>query len=153
MLVDIIVCCEWFYSESIDQLFLAAPFMEYFNGENLLVAHSALQELYNAITSNVPDGLNPKGCIFPDDITEVEWRIKRNDMPDWTVVWSLISRSKLRADVIARTKELQIAPEPRCDVTEYIPGAIVYCLSNLEVNPDFVVPLLMKERYVQHGLR
>ena len=133
--------------ESLDQLFLAAPFVEYFEGEDMLVAHSALQELYNAVTTRVPDDPDPGGVIFPDDIVEVEWKIRRQSSPAWTVVWSLLSRSKLRPQNLSQIG-VMYRPFPLFDVTEIVPGAIVYCTNEMEGNPSHIMKTFLTERYV-----
>lgn len=128
-----------------DRLFLAAPFIDHFSGEDILAVHTALDRLYVAFTTSVPDDADPKEPIYPDDFQEVEWTVKRKNSPDWTVVWSLIGRSKLRpmsqADVGDKT-----SPPPLFDVVKIIPGAIVYCKNRLDVNPYNAVEALMAER-------
>ena len=113
----------------------------------MLVAHSALQELYNAVTTRVPDDPDPGGVIFPDDIVEVEWKIRRRSSPTWTVVWSLLSRSKLRPQNCSQAGVVH-RPYPKFDVTEIIAGAIVYCTNDMEINPFFAVKNFLKERCV-----
>jgi hypothetical protein len=62
--------------ESTEQLFSAAPFMEYFSGQDLMVAFTALEELYAAVFSTVPDDPDPGGVVCADDVNEVEWTIR-----------------------------------------------------------------------------
>lgn len=132
-------------SESLDRLFLAAPFIDHFHGEDLLAVHTALDRLYVAFTSTIPDDIDLKQPIYPDDFQEVEWTVRRKNCPDWTVVWSLIGRSKLRpmsqADIGDTT-----SPPPLFDVIRIIPGSIVYCKDRRNVDSSNAVEALLAER-------
>lgn len=134
-------------SESLDRLFLAAPFMDHFEGEDLLAVHTALDRLYVAFTTPVPDGQDPKLPIYPDDIQEIEWTVKRKNCPNWSVIWSHISRSKLRpmspADIGDTT-----SPPALFDVVQITPGAIVYCHNKLDGHPAHGVEAFLTQRFV-----
>lgn len=135
-----------------DRLFLAAPFIDHFIGEDLLAVHTALDRLYVAFTSQAPDDMDLKAPIFPDDFQEVEWTVKRKNSPDWTVVWSLIGRSKLRPMTQEQIGDTT-SPPPLFDVVQIIPGAIVYCKSQFGYHPPTAVETLMAERLLNTILR
>jgi hypothetical protein len=132
-------------SESLDRLFLAAPFIDHFFGEDLLAVHTALDRLYVAFTTTVPDDADPKLPLFPDDFQEVEWKVTRKNSPDWTVVWSLLGRSKLRPMSQEEIGDLT-SPAPLFDVVQIVPGAIVYCKSRLGFPPSHAIESLLAER-------
>lgn len=98
-------------------------------GEELLAVHTALDRLYSAFTSNVPDDPDSTKPIYPDDVQEIEWVVKRKNTPDWHVVWSLIGRSKLKPMSQEDIGDSS-SPPPLFDVVRIIPGAIVYCKSH-----------------------
>ena len=121
LLGRVIILCR----SAIEQLFEIAPFMDYFEGSDLLEVHNLLLHLYRAFISSVPDKLDPLRPFHPDDVTEQEWTIIREGLPDWTVCWSYVSRSRLRA--LPRDKSGDTAgPAPIYESTRIKAGAICF---------------------------
>lgn len=113
------------FRNAIERQFEIMPFMDFFEGSDLLEVHSLLLHLYRAFISSVPDRLDPMRPYHPDDVTEQEWVIIREGLPDWTVCWSYVSRSRLRA--LPRDKSGDNAgPVPIYESTRIKPGTICF---------------------------
>jgi hypothetical protein len=121
--------------------------MDHFEGEDMLAVHSALDRLYVAFTTTVPDDPDPKKPIYPDAMTEIEWTVKRSGSPNWTVVWSLINRAKLRPMTREQMGDSS-NPPPLYDVTDIMPGSIVYCPNKLDCHPVHGVTSYLNQRFV-----
>lgn len=123
---------EWAYNydnklEGFENLFFAAPFMHFFEGQDMIAVHEAIDELYASFSrGGVPDDKDPKRPVYPDDVVEVQWNIRREGYPNWTVIWSLASRTRLRAMTREAANDLE-GPPPVYESTRIKPGAIVQC--------------------------
>lgn len=121
---------EWTYnyrkkSEALESIFNAAPLEVYFQGNDLLMAHNCLKNLYDAFVGMEPDEKDHGMPIHPDVYEEVNWIIFRRGLPDWTVAWSYMSRARLRP----MTQGAMGNPGgPHClfESTRIKPGAIVF---------------------------
>lgn len=138
--------------------------MDYFSGQDLMIAFAALKQLYSAVVDTIPDSKDHGGVLCGDDVDEVEWTITcrprrcveaNNGISpcvQWKVVWALISRSKLRPQKYhcdkgtARLDMHKKCPVPLFDVTAIIPGSIVYIQSDIETNPKYAVKAFLKDR-------
>lgn len=120
--------------------------MDHFEGEDLLAVHTALDRLYVAFTTNLPDDADSKLPIYPDDIQEIEWTVKRKNAPSWSVIWSHIGRSKLRPMSQAEIGDTTYPP-PLFDVVKITPGAIVYCNNKLDGHPAHGVESFLSQRF------
>ncbi len=109
--------------------------MQYFNGDAMLQVYAALLRLYRAFKNKVPDDKDPKSPVYQDDIVETEWNLRREDGLEWQVVWTLISRARLR-ELTRETIKDTTGPAALYDCTEIIPGAIVY-LQNRFIGDKF----------------
>lgn len=101
------------------------PFTDYFGGPDLLEVHNLLLHLYHAFITNVPDKPDPLKPVNPDDVTEHEWIIDREGLPEWTVCWSYISRCRLRPLSRDVAKDM-MGPEPVFESTRIKPGAMCF---------------------------
>jgi hypothetical protein len=99
--------------------------MHFFEGPDLLVANDALDELVEAFNKVVPDGKDPKLPVHCDSILETKWVLKRRDLPDWTIIWSIAARAKCRAMSREDAKDT-IGPPAVYESVRIKPGTIVY---------------------------
>lgn len=130
---------------ALDKLFFACPFMRTFETKYILPVHAAVMELYDAFTKTVKDEPDPKQPVQPDDINEVEWIIQRSGMPDWTVVWSFASRSRLR-ELKRENINDPYGPDAVYNNVRIKPGAIIYQKVPYHIAPDFYPMLLFESR-------
>lgn len=122
---------EWTFNyrntqSALDSIFLSAPFLEIFDEEDIVDVHKLLIEVYDVFTGpQTPDPPDPKSPINGDDLLEIRWVFRRNDLPDWSIHWQHLSRARLRP----------LTPEQYRDTTappvEYVStrikrGTIVY---------------------------
>lgn len=122
---------EWTYdyrntASALDSIFLAAPFLEIFDAEDIVEVHSLMVELYDVFTGTpVADPPDPKLPINGDDMIELRWVFKRSDLPDWNIHWQYYSRARLRPLEYGQFRD---PPGPRAEfvTTRIKPGAIVY---------------------------
>jgi hypothetical protein len=121
----------------VDRLFLAAPFMAHFQGHHMLAVHGALDALYTAFTTPLSDEADPKRPYHPDEVSEVEWVLRREKLPDWTVIWSYASRARLREMKRSDIND-PVGPDPVYQSTCIKPGAIVYRKPSKDVMAEFV---------------
>lgn len=63
--------------------------------------------------------------IHPEIYEEVNWIVCRRGLPDWTIIWSYMSRARLRP---MSKSAMSHPPPPDClfETTVIKPGAIVY---------------------------
>ena len=93
---------EWTYDyrntpSALDSIFLAAPFLEIFDAEDIVEVHSLMVALYDAFTGPpIPDPPDPQSPVNGDDMLEIRWVFKRSDLPDWNIHWQYYSRARLR---------------------------------------------------------
>lgn len=110
--------------------------MTHFKGEHMLAVHAALDTLYDSFTNPVKDEPDPKRPYHPDEVSEVEWVLRRENLPDWTVIWSFASRARLRE----MKREAYCDPEGPDAVfqsTRIKPGAIVYRKPPPDIIPEY----------------
>ena len=99
--------------------------MDYFEGAELLEVHSLLLHLYRAFISTVADKPDPMKPYHPDVVTEQQWIIMREGLPDWSVCWSYVSRSRLRA--LPREQACDtIGPAPIYESTRIKAGVVCF---------------------------
>lgn len=141
---------EWTYDyrntpSALDSIFLAAPFLEIFDAEDIVEVHSLMVNLYDVFTGPpVPDPPDPKLPVNGDDMLELRWTFKRNDLPDWNIHWQYFSRARLRP---LSCDEFRDPPGPPTEfvTTRIKPGAIVF--QTLESRPS--APGDMMDRYLE----
>jgi hypothetical protein len=128
-----------------DKFFFAAPFMTHFKGKHMLAVHAALDTLYDAFVQTVPDPPDPKLPYHLDEVSEVEWVLRRDNLPDWTIVWSYVSRARLR-----EMKRSDIfdpyGPDPVYQSTRIKPGAIVYRVPTMNMLEECVPMAYFRSR-------
>lgn len=110
--------------------------MTHFKGEHMLAVHSALDSLYDAFTNPVKDEPDPKRPYHPDEVSEVEWVLRRENLPDWTVIWSFASRARLREMKRSGYCDPH-GPDAVFQSTRIKPGAIVYRKPAPNVTPEY----------------
>mmetsp|Transcript_9641 Transcript_9641/g.14517 ORF Transcript_9641/g.14517 Transcript_9641/m.14517 type:complete len:1159 (+) Transcript_9641:48-3524(+) len=122
---------EWTYNyrntpSALDSLFLAAPFLEIFDSEDIVDVHQLLIELYDAFTGTpCSDPEDPVSPINPDDLIEIRWILQRADLPDWNIHWQFMSRARLRPLPYDKFTDPP-GPKAQFVTTRIKPGAIVY---------------------------
>jgi hypothetical protein len=124
------------YRTAVDRLFLAAPFMAHFQGPHMLAVHAALDALFTAFTTPLKDEPDPKRPYHPDEVSEVEWVLRRDNLPSWTVLWSYASRARLRELKRSDIND-PYGPDPVYQSTRIKPGAIVYRKPSKDVIAEF----------------
>ena len=122
--ISLIMLCNVF-REAIEEIFDLVPFTDYFSGAELLEVHNELLHLYHAFITTVPDKSDTMKPVHPDDVTEVEWIIERDGLPDWTVCWAYVSRCRLRPLSREVAKD-NAGPEPVFESTRIKPGAMCF---------------------------
>mmetsp|Transcript_3692 Transcript_3692/g.5713 ORF Transcript_3692/g.5713 Transcript_3692/m.5713 type:complete len:1372 (+) Transcript_3692:182-4297(+) len=130
---------EWTYNyrkkaEALESIFNAAPLEVYFQGNDLLMAHNCLKNLYDAFVGMQEDEKDHGMPIHPELYEEINWLIVRRGLPDWTVTWSYMSRARLRP---MSDKAMGNPPLPPClfESTRIKPGAIVYRVPDADLPP------------------
>jgi hypothetical protein len=131
--------------------------MTHFKGQHMLAVHAALDALYTAFTTTLKDEPDPKRPYHPDEVSEVEWVLHRENLPDWTVVWTYASRARLRELRRSEFKD-PAGPSPVYQTTRIKPGAIVYRVPPHDVKAEFAPmvyfrtrQILYKVKYVETG--
>jgi hypothetical protein len=129
-----------------ESIFNAAPLEVYFQGTDLLLAHSCLKNLYDAFVGDVKDGKDHGMPMHPEIYEEVNWVICRRGLPDWTVSWSYMSRARLRP---MSQSAMSHPPPPEClfETTVIKPGAIVYRRPDTETHPEDAADNWLAARY------
>lgn len=122
------------HRDALDSIFNAAPLEVYFQGEDLLLAHGALKKLYSAFVGDVKDEKDHGMPIHPELYEEINWIICRPGLPDWTVMWSLMSRARLRP-MSSKAMGNPPSPMPLFETTRVKPGAIVYQYPDPDLPP------------------
>jgi hypothetical protein len=130
---------------ALEKLFFACPYISHFKGEHMVAVHAALQNLYVAFTTTVKDEPDPKRPYHLDEVSEVEWVLHRENLPDWTVVWSFASRARLREMKRSDIKD-PTGPDPVYQSTRIKPGAIVYRTPPKDVIPEYVPMVWFRAR-------
>ena len=102
----------------------------------MLAVHAALDALYDAFTTTLPNEPDPKRPYHPDDISEVKWVLRRENLPDWTVLWSYASRARLREIPRDHIQDPH-GPDAVYQSTRIKPGAIVYQLPSDEIPASY----------------
>jgi hypothetical protein len=147
----------FFRRSAIEKLFFASPFMTYFQGEHMIAVHAALDALYTSFSTPLKDESDPRQPFHPDEVSEVEWVLRRENQPDWTVIWSFASRARLREMKRTDIKD-PFGPDPVYQSTRIKPGAIVYHKPDPFVLAEYI-PLtyfrarqsLFKVDYIKRG--
>jgi hypothetical protein len=121
----------------LEKLFFACPFMSHFKGHHMLAVHAALDTLYTAFTDVVKDEPDPKRPYHPDEVSEVEWVLRRQNLPDWSLLWTYASRARLR-ELPRQNINDPHGPDPVYQSTRIKPGAIVYRLPPKDVLAECV---------------
>lgn len=128
---------EWTYnynvvSEAIESIFLAAPFLECFHDNDIVIVHKYLNELYDAFISKpCDDGPDDNQPIFRDDLAEINWELRRQGFPNWDVKFHFFSRARLR--LLPTAVYSEISPvQTRYECTQVLPGSIVYLFQDKE---------------------
>lgn len=141
---------EWTFdyfnrASSLDNLFSAAPIENFYTGENLITGSMYLRELietFHAVANgSYPGGKGPDPTypLFPDDMTQHIWTVKRSGLPDWTVEWTYFSRARVIPDPKADNNESSVLkmmrskygpPATLMESTRVQRGAVVW------VHPD-----------------
>jgi hypothetical protein len=121
--------------------------MVHFKGEHMLAAHAALEALYDAFdrTRGVKDEPDPKRPYHPDEVSEVEWVLRRDKLPDWTVIWTYASRARLRELPREKINDPH-GPDPVYQSTRIKPGAIVYRLPPSDVRAEYAPMAFFRAR-------
>jgi hypothetical protein len=132
------IWCYWLVvcREAIEKLFLEAPFMVYFKGHHMLAVYAALEALFHAFTTPLKDEPDPKRPYHPDEVSEVEWVLRRQNLPNWTILWSYASRARLREMKRSNIND-PLGPDPVYESTRIKPGAVVYRKSPKDVIAEF----------------
>lgn len=142
---------EWTFdyfdkASSLDSLFSAAPIENFYDDTSLAVGSSYLRELietFHAVSGGTFPGSSgppPSYPIFPDEVTEHVWTVKRSGLPDWTVHWTYFSRARIIPDPKAANDESSILkafrsnygpPDTLMESTRVQRGAVVW------MHPDY----------------
>ena len=106
----------------------------YFQGNDLLLAHNCLKNLYDAFVGDVKDEKDHGMPIHPEIYEEINWIICRRGLPDWNVSWSYMSRARLRP---MSNSAMSHPPPPQClfETTRIKPGAIVFRVPDSDLSP------------------
>jgi hypothetical protein len=125
--------------------------MTHFKGKHMLAVHAALDTLYDSFVQTVPDPPDPKLPYHLDEVSEVEWVLRRDNLPDWTIVWSYVSRARLR-----EMKRSDIfdpyGPDPVYQSTRIKPGAIVYRVPTTNMLEECVPMAYFRSRRFQYNV-
>jgi hypothetical protein len=129
--LEVIKDREWTFNyrntqSALDSIFLSAPFLEIFDEEDIVDVHKLLIEVYDIFTGlPTPDPSDPKLPIHGDDLLEVRWIFRRNELPDWSIHWQYLSRARLR---LLSSQEFHDSTSPPVEYisTRIKPGTIVY---------------------------
>jgi hypothetical protein len=122
---------EWTFNyrntqSALDSIFLSAPFLEIFDEEDIVDVHKLLIEVYDVFTGPpTPDLPDPKSPINGDDLLEIRWIFRRNELPDWSIHWQYLSRARLRPLSAEQFRD-PTSPPVEYVSTRIKPGTIVY---------------------------
>jgi hypothetical protein len=131
---------------ALEKVFFACPFMTHFKGDHMLAVHAALDALYTAFTTTVKDEPDFKRPYHLDEVSEVEWVLHRENLPDWTVVWTYASRARLREMPRSDYYDPN-GPAAVFETTRIKPGAIVYCVPPGDVVPEYAPMVYFRMRH------
>jgi hypothetical protein len=123
--------------------------MTHFKGKHMLAVHAALDTLYDAFDQTVKDEPDPKRPYHPDEVSEVEWVLRRENLPDWTVIWSYASRARLREMKRSDVND-PYGPDPVYQSTRIKPGAIVYRLPPSGVMAEYAPMAFFRTRQAMY---
>eukprot|EP01032_Pedospumella_encystans_P014583 gene14583-16739_t len=141
---------EWTYDyhnpkSAIEKLFFASPFMHHFKGPHMVAVHAALDALYSAFSTPLKDEPDPKLPFHPDEVSEVEWVLKRDNLPNWTVLWSFAGRARLREMKRENINDPH-GPDAVYQSTRIKPGAIVYQKPHKSNMPEYIPLMYFRNR-------
>jgi hypothetical protein len=132
---------EWTYNywdtrEALSSLFLAAPFMDHFDEDDVLEVHGHLSTLFEAFavvdmqfptTSQTSKAPLP---AHPEKLCEVHWTLTKVGAPSWDITWGFFCRARLRP--IDETTIKWAGSVPLFQCTRIKPGAIVCEIPSFE---------------------